>query len=162
MSVPTLHLMCGKIAAGKSTLSRRLSATPATVLVCEDVWLSTLFGPEMATVSDYLRVSPRLQTVMGPHVVGLLDAGVSVVLDFPANTVGQRAWMRTMVARMDHPHQLHHLDVSDATCLERLAARRAAGTHPFVVTDADFARITSHFAPPTVEEGFTVVTHRDG
>jgi predicted kinase len=30
---PTLYLLCGKIAAGKSTLARRLAARPATLLI---------------------------------------------------------------------------------------------------------------------------------
>ena len=30
-STPVLHMVCGKIGAGKSTLARRLAAAPATV-----------------------------------------------------------------------------------------------------------------------------------
>ena len=40
---PTLHMICGKIAAGKSTLARRLADQPNTILISEDVWLSTLY-----------------------------------------------------------------------------------------------------------------------
>lgn len=39
---PTLHMLCGKIASGKSTLAARLSATPGTVLVSEDAWRTAL------------------------------------------------------------------------------------------------------------------------
>ena len=91
---PTLHLLCGKIAAGKSTLARRLAAAPATVLIGEDQWLSTLFPGEIATLEDYVRCSGRLGEAMSPHVEALLKAGLSVVLDFPANTVRRRKWMR--------------------------------------------------------------------
>ena len=38
--MPTLHLVCGKIAAGKSTLANRLANAPATVLISEDYWMS--------------------------------------------------------------------------------------------------------------------------
>lgn len=44
---PTLHLLCGKIAAGKSTLAKHLAARPATVLISEDHWNSTLFPDEI-------------------------------------------------------------------------------------------------------------------
>jgi predicted kinase len=93
----TLYLLCGKIAAGKSTVARRLAARPATVLISEDHWTSNLFASELQTIEDYSRYSSRLRNAMGPHVVALLKAGLSVVLDFPANTVANRRWMRTIV-----------------------------------------------------------------
>jgi predicted kinase len=44
---PTLYLLCGKIAAGKSTLARLLAARPATLLVSQDHWMSVLFSDEL-------------------------------------------------------------------------------------------------------------------
>jgi len=40
----------------------------------------------MQTVADYARYLRRLRDAMGPHIQVLLKAGLSVVLDFPANT----------------------------------------------------------------------------
>jgi predicted kinase len=42
-SSATLYLLCGKIAAGKSSLARQLAARPQTLLIEMDVWMSTLF-----------------------------------------------------------------------------------------------------------------------
>jgi predicted kinase len=161
MSYPssTLHLVCGKIAAGKSTLAARLADTPHTILIVEDRWLASLYRPEMTTVADYVRCSARLRDAVGPHVEGLLRIGTSVVLDFPANTVAIRAWMRGLFERAGALHQLHFLDVPDQVCRSRLRDRNAAGTHDFAATDADFERITSHFTPPGDAEGFNVVRH---
>ena len=58
--VPTLHILCGKIASGKSTLAARLSAKPSTVLITEDAWLDTLFRDELQTREDYVRCSRRI------------------------------------------------------------------------------------------------------
>ena len=157
---PVLHLICGKIAAGKSTLAARLADAPGTVLIAEDAWLSALYGDQMQTGADYLRCSQRLQEVMGPHVAALLAAGVSVVLDFPANTPDQRRWMRDVIDRAGGAHQMHLLDLPDAVCLERLRARNASGAHPFAVTEEQFHRFTAHFVPPTVDEGFDILQHR--
>ena len=33
---PTLHLLCGKAGAGKSTLAARLADNPATLLLAQD------------------------------------------------------------------------------------------------------------------------------
>lgn len=159
-SEPTLHMVCGKIAAGKSTLTARLAATPRTILIAEDHWTSHLFGPELRTVADYVRYSARLRAAMTDHIVGLLRAGMSVVLDFPANTPANRQWMRGLFEAAGCAHRLHFLDVPDEVCRARLHARNAAGTHEFAATDADFDLITSRFVPPQPEEGFEVIVYR--
>lgn len=155
---PKLHLFCGKIGAGKSTLAASLAEPPDAVLIVEDAWLGALYADQMTTGADYSRCSEKLQGVMAPHVASLLAAGVTVVLDFPANTVAQRAWLRDLVATIPVPHLLHVLDVPDAVCLDRLQQRNASGQHPFHVTEAQFHRFKAHFAPPTADEGFTVST----
>lgn len=153
---PTLHVVCGKIAAGKSTLARRLAAEPGTVLLSEDAWLSSLFPGEIKALEDYVRCSDRLKNALGGHVVDLLRAGLSVVLDFPANTLRQRSWLRSLFETAGVAHKLHYLDLADETCKERLHARNAAGSHPYSTSDAEFDAITRHFVPPSPEEGFDI------
>ncbi|MGJ5072769.1 AAA family ATPase [Bradyrhizobium oligotrophicum] len=153
----TLHLVCGKIAAGKSTLTAALGQLPGNVVIAEDDWLARLYPGEQSTLADYVRNSSRLRSVMGPLVVALLRAGVSVVLDFPANTPASRAWMRGLFEAAGVPHQLHHLDVPDEVCKARLRARNAEGRHAFTVTDEEFDLFTSYFVAPTADEGFNVI-----
>ena len=160
-SQPTLYMLCGKIAAGKSSLAQRLAARPATVLISEDHWNACLFHEELKTIEDYSRCSGRLANAMGPHIVALLQAGMSVVLDFQANTLARRRWMRTLFEAANAAHELHFLDITDATCKRRLSARNAAGEHPFQVSDADYELFTRYFVPPTPEEGFNVVVHKE-
>ena len=97
---------------------------------------------------------------MAPHLVELLKAGLSVVLDYPANTLANRAWMLGIAGQAGVAHQLHWLDVPDEVCRARLRARNAAGEHEFAVSDAQFDLITSHFVPPTADEGLEIVVHR--
>jgi predicted kinase len=157
---PTLYLLCGKIASGKSTLARDLATRPATLLITEDHWMSKLFSDELKTIDDYARCSARLRAAMEPHIVEILRHGLSVVLDFPANTVHQRNWMRSLIAEASVAHELHLLDVPDAICKQRLRERNVAGEHPFQSSEADYDLFTSHFVPPAPDEGFNVVVHR--
>lgn len=157
----TLHLVCGKIAAGKSTLTARLGAQPATVVINEDAWLAALHRDELRSIADYVHRSGQLHDAMGPHVVSLLRAGLSVVLDFPANTVANRAWMRTLFEQAGTAHRLHHLDVPDEVCKARLHRRNAEGAHEFTVSDDEFDAITRRFVPPGADEGFEIVVHGD-
>ena len=156
---PTLHMLCGKIAAGKSTLAAELGESASTVVIAEDVWLHALFADQMTSLADFMRCSALLRAIMGPHITALLNAGVSVVLDFQANTVESRAWMRGLVEATGAAHQMHVLMVPDAVCLARLRARNAAGDHPFAATEEQFHRVTSHLVLPTPDEGFEVVVH---
>jgi predicted kinase len=158
--MPTLYLLCGKIGAGKSTLARQLASRPATLLISEDHWTSTLFAGDLKTIEDYGRLSARLRAAMAPHIVDILRQGLSVVLDFPANTVRQRAWMRSLIDEAKVPHELHHLDVPEAICKQRLRQRNVSGTHQFQVSDAEFEQFTSYFVPPGPDEGFNVIVHR--
>lgn len=151
---PTLHLVCGKIGAGKSTLSQWLVAQPRHVLISEDAWLAALYPGQIHSVADYL-----LRAALTQHVRAILQAGVSVVLDVPFNTPAARAWGRELFESAGVAHQLHFLDVPDAICKARLRARNARGEHPFQASDEAFEQITRHFVAPVPEEGFVVIRH---
>ncbi len=156
---PTLHILCGKIASGKSTLAEKLAAAPRTVRIAEDTWLDALYAHELRSLADYARCSTKLRSRMAPLVATLLDAGISVVLDFPANTVAQRRWMKDILDKTTAAHQFHVLEVPDEVCLARLRARNAEGAHPFAATAEQFHQFSKYFAPPTPDEGFNLVIH---
>jgi predicted kinase len=155
----TLYLICGKIGAGKSTLGRRLASRPPALLISEDHWTSNLFADDLKTIEDYGRLSAQLRSAMGPHVVDILRQGLSVVLDFPANTVKNRDWMRSLINEAQVAHELHLLDLPDDVCKQRLRDRNARGGHPFQVTNAEYDQFTRHFVPPGPDEGFNVIVH---
>lgn len=158
--MPTLHLLCGKIASGKSTLAKTLVAEHAAILLSEDTWLSRLYPGEILSIADYLRCAQRIRGVVGPLVVSLLESGVNVVLDFPANTLANREWLLGLAQAAEVPHRLHYLELDDATCRARLRARNARGDHDFAATDAEFELITQHFCVPSEEEGLVIEVHR--
>ena len=78
--------MTGKIASGKSTLAKSLAAEQSAILLSEDQWLSRLYPDQIKSITDYVRRARQIREVVGPLVTDLLRAGVTVVLDFPANT----------------------------------------------------------------------------
>jgi predicted kinase len=155
----TLYLLCGKIAAGKSMLARRLAARPATLLITMDDWMSILYPTENRTIEDFARLSARLREAMGPHVVDILLRDISVVLDFPANTVKWRAWMRSIISAANVAHELHVLDLPDAICRARLRHRNTSGEHQYQCDEATYDLFMSYFVLPTADEGFNVIVH---
>jgi len=111
-------------------------------------------------LSDFGRCAGRLRSALGPHVCALLSKGVSVVLDFPANTKDQRVWFRGLFERAGVEHELHFLDASDALCKKQLRDRskHLPPGAPWT-TEAEFEAVTAYFEPPSESEGFHVVRH---
>ncbi|PHQ70981.1 MAG: cell division protein ZipA [Sneathiella sp.] len=159
---PTLYLVCGKIAAGKSTLCRQLANAPKTILLSEDKWLATLYPDAITSLADYVEHASRLKAVIGEHIVSLLQAGVSVALDYPANTVQQRVWMKGLGDIADVGHELHYLEVPGALCKARLKKRNDTGSHEFTASEAEFDLISSYFVPPSADEGLKIIHHLQG
>jgi predicted kinase len=160
MGQAKLIFFCGKMAAGKSTLSRVLAEQEQAVLLVQDEWLSHLFPGEILDVPDYLRCSARLNAALTPLIASLLSKGMSVVLDFPGNTTKQRAWFRQLFEAAGVDHELHFIDAPDDVCKRQLRERSAglpAGT-PWT-TEAEFDAITSYFQPPAPDERFNIIRH---
>lgn len=158
----TLYLVCGKIASGKSTLAAALAEQPGTVLLSEDELLATLYPGEIRTLDDYVRCTNRLRKAIAPHVVALLQRGLSVVMDFQTNTPSARAWSRGLFEAAGADHRLHYLEASDELCKARLTRRNRAGAHHYQVSDADYALFTRYFVPPAADEGFNLIVHPQG
>jgi len=75
---------------------------------------------------------------MGTHIVAVLQAGLSVVLDFPTNVKNSRGWMHSLIQQSREAHELHVLDALDAVCKQRLRERNESGEHPFKTSDEDY------------------------
>lgn len=159
LSKPLLHIVCGLIGSGKSTLAAKLASTQSCVVLGEDALLATLYPGELNSLDDYSVRSRRLRAAIRPLVVSLLQERVTVVLDFPANTPGQRKWFRDLVDESGAEHVLHYLDIAPDTCRERLHRRNESGHHQFTVSDEQFDEIARYFVPPQEEEGFSVLRY---
>ena len=157
-----LLFICGKMAAGKSTLSKELAAREDAVHFAQDGLLEGLYPGEFIELAAFVKYSTRLQSVLTPHIVALLTKGISVVLDFPANTKTQRAWFRQLIEMSGSDHELHLIVASDELCKRQLKQRsEALGLPPGAkwTTEADFEEVTAYFDPPAVDEGFNVIRH---
>jgi len=153
----TLHFFSGKMAAGKSTLAKQLAKETNAILLCEDEWLKELYPSEIHTIPDYLKYSARLKIVIKKLVMSLLIDGVSVVMDFPANTKGQREWFREIFEQLNIAHTLHFVDKSDEVCKKQLRQRSENLPEGSVFTsEKEFDMITKYFQSPLDDENFKV------
>jgi predicted kinase len=155
-----LIFFCGKMAVGKSTLSRQLASREEAVLLAEDDFLQRLFPREIVDLAAYVEYSGRVRDAVAPLIGSLLAMGISVVLDFPGNTRRQRAWFRQLIDSADAEHELHFIDASDALCLGQLSNRaKELPEGSRWTSEAEFHAVTAYFEPPSADEGFNVVRH---
>ncbi|EGT3608166.1 ATP-binding protein [Morganella morganii] len=155
-SSATLHFLCGKIASGKSTLAQQLVRGQQAVLLSEDTWLAALYPGQITQLADYIEKSRQLKSVLELHLVTLLQKGITLVLDFPANTPEQRQWLKGLAEQAGCSYCCHVLNVSDEECKRRLAARNLSGENPFTTSAEQFDLITAHFSYPSEEEELVI------
>jgi predicted kinase len=157
----TLYCICGTIAAGKTTLARKLAAQHGAVLLCEDEWLVRLEA-EIASFDDFRKHARRLRAAIGPHVVELLRLGTSVVLDFAANTINDRAWIRSLFEAANAAHELHVIEAPEDVCKARLRIRnetKPEGLYFGHVPEGFFGPVSRLIVPPADAEGFNIIRH---
>ena len=153
-----LFFFCGKMGAGKSTKASAVAADQQAVLISEDDWLAAHYPDQIKTFDDYLQLSRTIKPFIKSHVQRILAAGSSVVMDFPANTVRQRAWFTSLCHEVGAEHELIFLDLTDEQCLAQLACRRVEQPErAHFDTEAVFAHVTGFFEPPTDDESLNIL-----
>ena len=157
----TLHFVSGKAGAGKTTLARQIAEEAPALLICEDEWMLRLADP-INSLEQYLRHAARIRSVIAPLCINLLKLGVSVVIDFAGNTIGDRQWVRSVFESAGADHRLHYLPVDDETCRARVHHRNVSkpeGLFFGAVTDQQLDEVNKFFTAPSAEEGFTILVH---
>ena len=157
MTKSTLHFFCGKMGSGKSTAARTIAEETKAVLLSEDEWLGALYPGEIQSVADYATYSGRLKPLVKALVQAMLVKGQDVVLDFPANTPKQRAWLKAISDEVEAEHRLYFLDVEDEICLSRIE-KRAKEQPERAKTDTRemFFALLPYYSPPE-EDGLNVL-----
>ncbi len=157
----TLHVICGKAGAGKTTLARSLGHRLPALVFCEDEWIATL-GFEIRTLADFTAAATKCRALIAPLACRALSLGLSVVFDFAGNTVKGRAWAGGIAEQAGADRLLHYLEATDAECLAAIRRRNAekpAGVYYGAVSDETFHAVTAFFVPPGPEEGWRIRRH---
>jgi predicted kinase len=157
--VATLHFVFGRPGAGKTTHARALGVSERALVFIEDEWVAQVAGRPIETLAEFREVGRRVRALIGPLAEQALRIGVSVVFDFAANTVGDRAWVRGIFERAGAEHVLHVIDVEVEECRRRVQARnreKPDGLWFGDVSDALFEAVLPYIVRPADDEGFRI------
>jgi adenylate kinase family enzyme len=158
MNKGVLTFFCGKMGAGKSTKSCEIAQDRNAVLLSEDDWLESLYPNKIGSLKDYIEFSNQLKPQIKRLVQAILVTGTDVVMDFPANTISQREWFRSIFSEIDAPHKLVYIDLSNENCLKRIEKRRIQQPERAATdTKEMFEAVTRYFIEPQTEEKFNII-----
>lgn len=160
MSKGTLYIFCGKMASGKSTFAKKISESQSSVLISEDVLLGTWYPGQIVDINTYIQYSGRVKSAISTVLIDLLRTGTSVVLDFPANTIDQRKWIKDIVVQAEAYYEFHYLNCSDAICKSQLKKRAVSEPERSATDTVEmFDAVTKYFEPPLDTEGFEIIKY---
>lgn len=161
MNKGVLTFFCGKMGAGKTTKSFEVSRKRNAVLLSEDEWLASVYPDSIKTLEDYVKYAGFLKPQMKKLTQSILATGTNVVMDFPANTILQREWFKSIFSEIQAPHEMIYIDQPNEICLGQIAKRRIEQPERAATdTEEMFELVTKYFVAPTPDEGFntTVIT----
>lgn len=106
-------------------------------------------------MEDYIKYSNQLKPQIKKLVQSILVAGIDVIMDFPANTISQREWFRSIFLEIEALHELVYIDLPNEDCLKQIE-KRCLQQPERAKTDTKemFEQVTKYFVAPILEEGF--------
>lgn len=117
-----LHLVCGLVCAGKTTLARQLETSLPAVRLCPDEWIAeVLEDPDDRPEMDRLRA--RIESLQRELALKLLGLGTHVVLENGFWAREERLEFLQTGKQAGADVVLHFLDVPREVLLERLTLR---------------------------------------
>lgn len=151
--------MCGLVAAGKTSLARRLASELPGVRLSRDEWMLRLFGGRYDDPAYVERLGPCTE-LLWELAVDIVRSGANVVLDWNFWSGERRAEALRRAQDAGVEVVLHWLDVPVEEVIRRAGRRladRPADAHE--IDEEAVRHFASIFEPPSVDEGLAIEVH---
>jgi len=146
--VPTMYVMVGLPAAGKTSRARELASAWNALRLTPDEWMIPLFGQEQPEGKRNV-LEGRLIWL----ALSALHNSVNVVLDFGVWGKDERSALRALAASVGATSELVYLQVDEEEQWRRVQARTLTeAVTTFEMTKADLERWRPIFQPPDATE----------
>jgi predicted kinase len=145
---PTMYVMVGLPAAGKTTLARRIEIDHEALRFTPDEWMIPLFGQSMAEGKRNVLEGRCIATALRA-----LRLGCNVVLDFGVWATDERTSLRWLASTVGAACELVYLEIGEAEQRDRINRRFESTPHTtFPMTPSDLEEFRTIFQPPGPEE----------
>ena len=146
--MPTMYVMVGLPAAGKTTAARRLETEQRALRFTPDEWMNPLFGNSMADGKRNVLEGRFIATALR-----VLRLGLDVVLDFGVWAKVERTALRWLASTAGADCKLIYIAIDEGEQRERVRRRLAAAPEStFPMFDEDLAAYRTIFQPPDNDE----------
>ena len=145
VSMPTLYLVCGLPGAGKTTRALAIAQATGAIRLCPDEWLVAMG----ISLVDY-PIRFRLQDHMLAHGEILLQAGVSVVVEFGSWSRQERDAIRQIAGQTGAATELHFVDAPLPELARRV--RERGGPDATSLVEDVLLKFPEKFERPTEDE----------
>ena len=149
-----VHLICGKICSGKSTLAKTLAKEKnAVILSCDEVtW--ALFDNDLGEKHD--EMTGRIRAYLLQKTDEIIRTGTDVILDWGFWTASYRREIREHFAAAGIEARWHHATVTPEEWERRIEKRNAAvlagESHDYFVDEGLRAKLEQLFEEPAENE----------
>lgn len=149
-----VHLICGKICSGKSTLAKTLAEEKnAVILSCDEVtW--ALFDNDLGEKHD--EMTGRIRAYLLQKTNEIIRTGTDVILDWGFWTASYRQEVRAYFDAASVEVCWHHVAVSPEEWERRIEKRNAAvlagESHDYFVDEGLRAKLEQLFEEPAENE----------
>jgi predicted kinase len=145
---PTLIVMVGLPATGKTTIARRVASERGALRLTPDEWMIPLFNaPDVDGWRDVLE---------GRFVwlaIEALTCGTDVVLDFGVWSRDERSALRFLAAEVGAACELHYVTADHDEQMRRIRARTTTDPHTaFEISSDELRGFRSTFQEPSATE----------
>jgi predicted kinase len=157
-SEPRVHLLCGLVGAGKTTLARQLAAEEMGVRFSLDEWMLRLYGTRYDDPSYVARID-GCKAMIWDLARQVLGAGHDVVLDWNHWSRQRRAESIEAASAVGATPVVHYLDVPVEVAVARALARGVSDPLSHQLDEPGVRHMATILEPPSPEEGAEIVEH---
>lgn len=154
--MPTVHLVYGYIAVGKTTFAKRLEQELPAVRYSTDEWMTRIYGSDPRE-ADFRRYQPRIYEVANQHWPQVIRCGVDVVLDYAFWPRWHRDIARSLALDLGAETKLYFLRCPDEVALTRCRQRNESLEGSLLITDHTYELLRDRFEPLGDDEPHEII-----
>jgi len=146
--IPTVHMICGFVGAGKTTLARNLERETGGVRFTIEDWTLALQGMSMS-LEEHVLSEQRCKKMIWSITQKLVRNCTDVILDFGFWSKDERALWRDRVERAGARPRIYYVETALPVLRRNLAKRNAhLPLGGFEIDEETFDALARRFQPP--------------